>query len=122
MLRTRTHEGLVRRAQKYATENAWFEFDSCLDWTFQERRRHLHPTEGDRLERESAPLLFDGDTLDGPPLAWVTLWGGRYVNTYGDTVPQSLKQWGHVFWDADRLRESGGVERIQHERERIRLR
>ncbi|KAK3902868.1 hypothetical protein C8A05DRAFT_33406 [Staphylotrichum tortipilum] len=122
MLRTRSHEGLVRRVQKYATEDPWFDFESCLDWTFQEQRRRLQPMEGDRLERDKTPLPFDGDTLDGPPLAWVTLWGGRYVNTYGDTVPESLKQWGHVFWDAERLRGSNGVKCVERERERIRCR
>jgi len=122
MLRARTHDGLARRVQKYATENTHFDFVSCLYWVIQEERRRRHPTEGDRLQRESAPLPFAGDALDGPPLAWTTLWNGRYVNAYGDVVPESLKQWGYVFWDAGRLRESGGVERIQRERERSHIR
>lgn len=48
-------------------------------------------------------LRFDGDSTDGPPLAWVLYWQGKASNAFGDHVPASLRRWGYVMWDAHRL-------------------
>lgn len=58
-------------------------------------------------------LPFQGDNVPptGPPLAWVLLWRGRYVNIYGGYIPVPLKEYGWVVWDECRL-DSVGVRRL----------
>ncbi|KAJ2991310.1 hypothetical protein NUW58_g2558 [Xylaria curta] len=58
----------------------------------------------DLAERRQDRMRFLGDSmpLSGPPLAWVLLWDGKYVNIFGEFVPTSLKRWGYVMWDARR--------------------
>lgn len=74
----------------------------------QEERRAQAPSRKDELTNERAPLPFQGDCLSGPPLAWTIIWGGTYCNMIGDYIPDKLRQWGYVFWDADRLEGCGG--------------
>jgi hypothetical protein len=38
------------------------------------------------------------------------LWGGKYANIYGGYVPESLKRWGYVIWDASRWTDIGANE------------
>lgn len=80
-------------------------------------RRNRYTLEGDRMEARRERLPFSGDTEDGPPLAWVTEWRGRYSNRYGDDLPHSLKPWGHVFWDRGRLIKSKGMDAVLRERQ-----
>ncbi|KAI3336499.1 hypothetical protein HD806DRAFT_528105 [Xylariaceae sp. AK1471] len=71
-----------------------------------ERRRTStnFPNAMDVAERYRDPLEFLGDStrLNGPPLAWVLLWGGKYANINGALVPESLKRLGYVMWDESR--------------------
>ncbi|KAI0436547.1 hypothetical protein F4803DRAFT_572328 [Xylaria telfairii] len=62
------------------------------------------PNDKDMAEQRADSMEFLGDSLplDGPPLAWVVLWDGIYVNLYGEFTPNSLKRWGYVMWDASR--------------------
>lgn len=71
------------------------------------------PNSKDEAEGRDA-LVFTGDTVPprGPPLAWVLLWEGVYVNIYGAYVPEDLKEWGWVFWDECRLVEVGAKQLI----------
>ncbi|KAI0414446.1 hypothetical protein F5X98DRAFT_389971 [Xylaria grammica] len=75
----------------------------------QMQRRRIYPTARDQAEQRGDQMSFAGDSLlpDEPPLAWVALWGGRYVNFYGRFVPESLKLWGFVMWDARRWADVG---------------
>ncbi|PKK47516.1 hypothetical protein CI102_9844 [Trichoderma harzianum] len=59
------------------------------------------PDKRDEAEQRQDPIRFTGDTVppNGPPLAWVLLWGGKYANIYGEYVPESLRRWGYVIWD-----------------------
>jgi len=86
-----------------------------LDVVSQSIRRSESFSEQDRAELERHELPFTGDREDGPPLAWVVIWGGTYSNMYGDMVPDSLQEWGYVFWDAGRLVESGGEQELRRE-------
>ncbi|KAH6627922.1 hypothetical protein F5144DRAFT_594048 [Chaetomium tenue] len=63
----------------------------------------------DEAQQRRDPMEFRGDIVppDGPPLAWVLLWGGIYANLYGEYTPSSLKDWGFVMWDERRLVELG---------------
>lgn len=58
----------------------------------------------DEAELMGDPMHFTGDAVpaEGPPLAWVLLWGGKYVNIYGGYVSEPLRLWGHVMWDERR--------------------
>ncbi|KAL6405172.1 hypothetical protein AUP68_12016 [Ilyonectria robusta] len=60
------------------------------------------------------PMYFTGDEVsaEGPPLTWVVLWGGNYVNIHGGYVPEPLKLWGHVMWDECRWVDMGAKELV----------
>ncbi|KAK3902373.1 hypothetical protein C8A05DRAFT_15565 [Staphylotrichum tortipilum] len=83
----------------------------------QAARRRRHPMDGDGSEAAWTRLIFYGDVENGPPLAWVIYWKGRYVNRYGDALEPSVQRWGHVFWDNKRLVKSQGLEELLCERE-----
>ncbi|KAF2968599.1 hypothetical protein GQX73_g4971 [Xylaria multiplex] len=70
------------------------------------------PSARDEAERQGQRVSFAGDLLppDGPPLAWVVLWDGRYTNFYGGAAPTQLKRWGYVMWDARRWADVGEKE------------
>lgn len=79
-----------------------------------DRREDLNYTPNAQDDAEGRDLLpFQGDTAPptGPPLAWVILWRGRYVNIYGGYIPVPLKEYGWVVWDGCRL-DSMGVRKL----------
>lgn len=80
----------------------------------QERHRPV-PSHRDKLTSERAPLPFRGDCLCGPPVAWTTIWGGTYSNLIGMYLPDKMRQWGYVFWDADRLEAHGGMDVLRRQ-------
>ena len=51
------------------------------------------------------PLPFKGDSELHPPLAWT--WMYRGIRTYGGLypylIPDAVRRWGYVMWDAARL-------------------
>jgi hypothetical protein len=102
--------------QKYVVLNPYFRFESAMGWAYQDSRRETYPTEDDRAADRRERLRFGGDTNDGPPLAWVVEWRGVYNNRFGCFLPESLKKWGHVFWDRKRLIRSQGIEHVLRER------
>ncbi|KAI1126494.1 hypothetical protein F5Y10DRAFT_293754 [Nemania abortiva] len=85
-----------------------------MDGGYNELRRYESPNfpgnlgARDEAQQRQDPMQFSGDSLppNGPPLAWVLLWGGKYVHVYGNLVPESLKRWGYVMWDARRWTET----------------
>lgn len=115
-LATHGHDELVETMQRYHIR-AGGDYELVLGNTSQDMRRHAHPSEGDLAEARQEKLPFSGDTEDGPPLAWVIGWRGRYVNRYGPAIPASLKAWGHVFWDHRRLIESKGKDAVLRARD-----
>lgn len=60
-------------------------------------------------------MLFRGDDLDSPPLAWVLIWGEAYSNLFGTFIPKPLRLWGYIMWDARRLEESGAKDVLMRE-------
>ena len=65
------------------------------------------------MQDERAPLPFQGDCTEGkaealPPLAWTMIWGGTYSNLYGCFIPDAMRRWGYVYWDAETLTRNGG--------------
>lgn len=73
------------------------------------RGQQISPTPGTWLSRGEIRWTSFCDAVppDDPPLAWVLLWGGRYANIYEGYVPESLKRWGYVTWDASRWTDMG---------------
>ncbi|KAF2153775.1 hypothetical protein K461DRAFT_266893 [Myriangium duriaei CBS 260.36] len=61
-----------------------------------------------------APLPFAGDDDDqGPPFAYTVLWRGTHCPEFGKCIPNTLRDWGYVMWDAQRIRMRGGVELVK---------
>jgi hypothetical protein len=82
--------------QKYMAPYCIF-IEPILDWTSQDMRRREHPSEEDRAEARRERLPFLGDAEDGPPLAWVIVWRGRYSNEYGSVIDRRLKRGAMCF-------------------------
>ncbi|PYH94055.1 hypothetical protein BO71DRAFT_354081 [Aspergillus ellipticus CBS 707.79] len=90
----------------------WGQFldnDEALDWWSILTRREECPSERDYKQDRRDPLTFPGDEISSdrngeyPPIAWTLMWGGTYSNLYGECVPDSIRRWGYVMWDATRL-------------------
>jgi hypothetical protein len=63
----------------------------------------------DEAEQRKEVMKFAGDAvpLNNPPLGWVLLWNGIYLIIYGEYVPSTVQNWGHVVWDERRWSERG---------------
>lgn len=85
--------------------------EDAMSWLTQSRRRELYPLPEDEAQRRRDPMPFlgdrEGEGADAPPLAWVIMWRGQYKNEFGRSVKDRFKEWGFVFWDCKRLKESG---------------
>jgi hypothetical protein len=56
------------------------------------------------------PMPFQGDEMvNSPPLAWTVIWKETYSPLYGQFIPEELRRWGYVFWDASTLKSVGGL-------------
>lgn len=79
--------------------------------TRQHRRRNDQLSERDRMQEERAALPFRGDSdePDAPPLAWTIIWYDTYSNLYGSHVPDEMRRWGYIFWDAATLEGNEGM-------------
>ena len=116
VLRTRDHEKLLQFTQHSMDWYRGHDFPTipgCLGRATQSRRRVQFPSVADRDEGNRLKLLFSGDKEDGPPLAWVTMWNIIIRDTYGCIIPSPTHDWGDVFWDAQRLVESGRNRTLQ---------
>ncbi|KAI1323077.1 hypothetical protein F5Y16DRAFT_384603 [Xylariaceae sp. FL0255] len=119
------HEKLVEKLARCLTPcaNVDYPMRSVLGSLSQNDRRILdwdlddevpddlknYPNAHDDAEHRRDPIHFNGDTVppNGPPFAWVALWGGKYSNIYGEYVPESVRRWGYVMWDERRWIEMG---------------
>ncbi len=86
--------------------------------------RRRAPTIQDQKHARKDPLPFEGDRdSDGdgpsPPLAWTLMWQGIYSNRYGYYVPEAMRRWGYVVWDAARLERTGAKKVLQRQRESV---
>jgi len=125
------HEKLVSLTSQWLCHASVTDYPlrEVLSSLAQDQRREMfttYPTNQDKRqkERESMPFFEDAFSLDieaflplstpvgDPPFGWVTLWGGKYANIYGEYVPKSLRQWGYVMWDKSRWIEMGADESL----------
>lgn len=86
---------LSREIQRYARRR---------ERDLQEEPAHRH-----ELTNERAPLPFQGDGLDLPPLAWTQIWNCTYSDHIGGFITPTIRRWGYVFWDADRMNRGSRV-------------
>lgn len=120
------HETLVAKVERCVTH--YHELDAPVRKIFsdvtQSCRREESTTANPRDEAQGArdPMKFGGDVVppNGPPLAWVLLWGGIYANLYGEHTPSSLRDWGYVMWDERRWIEMGAKDLVSRQWETAR--
>lgn len=77
--------------------------DDAVWDSIQDARREKWPSDRDSAQDSRQKMLFDGDNLESPPLAWVLFWKEEYSNLFGSNIPKGLRRWGFVMWDATRL-------------------
>ncbi|KAH6844566.1 hypothetical protein B0I37DRAFT_165044 [Chaetomium sp. MPI-CAGE-AT-0009] len=111
ILKMDSHETLIAKIQKYLVLSCFQDDPIPLTttWPVQRQRRAAALSARDEAEQRKDPMEFAGDAVppDGPPLGWVLLWNGTYVNIYGDHVPPAVQNWGYVMWDEHRWDERG---------------
>lgn len=81
--------------------NDWI--DDAVQDDIQMERRDGWYSHHDSAQDWRQKMPFQGDSLDSPPLAWVLFWQGEYSNLIGNCIPEALRRWGFVIWDAARL-------------------
>ncbi|KAG8161353.1 hypothetical protein KVR01_009617 [Diaporthe batatas] len=85
-----------------------FETEGWLDeflymGMLQNRRRTVRPNLYDSAQDCRQKTPFHGDNPGCPPLAWILFWQGEYSNLFGVFIPDELRRWGYIMWDAVRL-------------------
>lgn len=117
IFKIKDHDHLVSTMQKHITSSyiPFNTIEGTLGDTQQYSRRSNNPSERDRMQEERAAFPFRGDSdePDAPPLAWTIMWYDTYSNLYGHYVPDEMRRWGYVFWDAATLEDNGG-KRVLH--------
>ncbi|KAH7171617.1 hypothetical protein DER46DRAFT_592456 [Fusarium sp. MPI-SDFR-AT-0072] len=88
--------------------------ESTVPYRQEERRMNQH-SDSDLAQDNREKMAFNGDDEDSPPLAWVTFWNGQYSNLYGDFLPRSLREWGYIMWDRNRLVNADALALVDQE-------
>ncbi|KAJ3529597.1 hypothetical protein NM208_g9684 [Fusarium decemcellulare] len=113
------HQHLVCLMQENIVKSYMSISDDIFSSTRQIMRREARPSDRDRMQDEKVPMPFPGDGVpDAPPLAWTMIWGSTYSNLYGWYIPDDIRHWGYIFWDAARLERTGGKELLQQQWEK----
>ncbi|KAG8166732.1 hypothetical protein KVR01_002421 [Diaporthe batatas] len=109
MIKAVTHDerlDLMTRSLQAGGDSGDF-VEEATDPATHVSRRYRQPNDRDRAEERDQAMSFAGDDAGAPPLAWTLLWGGRYSNLFGGYVPDELRRWGYVLWDARRIDVDG---------------
>ena len=108
---TDDHEILLAKLRKYLRRSLLLDdpMRRTLMAAVQAQRRNTALNARDEAEQRKEMMEFAGDAVppDDPPLGWVLLWNGIYVNIYGEYVPSTVQKWGYVMWDERRWSERG---------------
>jgi hypothetical protein len=70
--------------------NTWI--DEAVSDVNQEFRRQRWYSEHDAAQDRRDKTPFDKDTLDQPPLAWVTFWNGEASDYFGPYVRKTFRR------------------------------
>lgn len=106
MIKAETHDDRVALMTKSLRAGGEF-LEETMEFAAQVSRRHGDLNDRDRAEEKGQAMMFAGDDAGAPPVAWTLLWGGRYSNLFGGYVPDELRRWGYVIWDARRIDVDG---------------
>jgi hypothetical protein len=103
---TNDRETLLAKLRKYLRRSLFVD-DPIRETAIaavQAQRRNIALDARDEAEQRKEVMEFAGDAVppDGPPLGWVLLWNGIYVNISGEHVPSTVQKWGYVMWDKRR--------------------
>lgn len=81
-----------------------------------QRRRHRDDA-GSRGDNQKRPdhMPFLGDNELCPPLAWTMLWNESYSKLHGEYIPDEIRRWGYVMWDAARLERVGAARLLERQ-------
>lgn len=96
--------------QKQISVSKGLDIPAILDVTTQSSRRRQYPSDQDLKQKQHDPFPFPGDDENLPPLAWTLIWQGTYSNTFGWCIPNDLRSWGYIMWDAARFERIGAKE------------
>ncbi|KAM0354894.1 hypothetical protein ACHAPU_000731 [Fusarium lateritium] len=107
------HASLVKVVSEHIIwgDPQWIEMTT--DEVNQKQRRETSFSERDRAQERRDEMIFQGDSENLPPLAWVCIWRGRYSNLYGSYIPDSFRDCGYIMWDAGRLIDSGVIDTLK---------
>ena len=117
----RDHSHLVSTMQKQICYTCGpFLGNAALDHSARYLGIYGPQSERDHKAERREPLTFEGDGEPdsdgpGPPLAWTLIWGGTYSNLYGYYVPDIIRRWGYVMWDAARLEHTHANELLMRQ-------
>ncbi len=118
LFEVKDHDEVISAMEQHIT-SSYTPFNASQDIFVkspQEMRRQGEPSERVRMQDRRVPFPFRGDgELDAPPLAWTVVWGGTYSNLYGRYLPDGMRQWGYVFWDAATLERARGREILKRQ-------
>ncbi|KAK4243616.1 hypothetical protein C7999DRAFT_18063 [Corynascus novoguineensis] len=116
----RDHSHLVATTQEHISwPTVNFLGNEALGRVAQVRRRQERLSDRDRKQQRRDPLPFEGDSdepgVNGritsrPPQAWTWAWRETYSNLYGYYIPDDVRRWAYVMWDAARLERMGAKE------------
>ncbi len=114
LFKPRTPTQLVSILQENLREVGSLQFfedtEGFPGWVTQISLRTSYQSDRDLKMQLAEPLPFDGDSeprlgekKQGPPLAWTLIWQGTYCNLYGYIIPNDMRLWAYIMWDAERL-------------------
>ncbi len=115
LFKPRTQTQLISIVQENMKQVAMHEFFDRFGFIGREEQTCVRTCEqrnrGRKMQRVER-LLFDGDNEPRlgekyPPLAWTFIWQGVYSNLYGGFIPNDMRLWGYIMWDAVRLEYTG---------------
>ncbi|KFY34844.1 hypothetical protein V494_06423 [Pseudogymnoascus sp. VKM F-4513 (FW-928)] len=112
IFKIKDHEHLVSTMQQPIVSSyiPFRTMEGVMSETHQHSQRSNHPSGRDQMQQERTPFPFrgDADEPNAPPLAWTIIWHDTYSNLFGCHIPDEMRRWGYVFWDAATLENNGG--------------
>ncbi|OJJ69883.1 hypothetical protein ASPBRDRAFT_678288 [Aspergillus brasiliensis CBS 101740] len=108
------HDDLVSTLRKYIKPGHSYFLDMRI--SVQQQGPLCYASIKHRGVEHWSPLPFQGDLMvpnaqeQYPPMAWILIWKGEWSNLRGVSIPDELRLWGYVLWDAARFETTGAKE------------
>ncbi|GKZ34875.1 hypothetical protein AbraIFM66950_005272 [Aspergillus brasiliensis] len=116
---SKRYDDLVSTLLKYIKPRHSYFLDLGISVQQQRRLRYVSISHRDSDRR--VPLPFQGELMvpnaqeKYPPMAWILIWKGTWSNLVGAYIPDELRHWGYVLWDAARLETTGAKEVLKRQ-------